>query len=301
MMMSANILLIITIKENDNMKEAKKLLSLVLSLIFIMAMAAPAFAAPQYSPYVDRNAVIGSDFSVTWDKVEPTDKYDMCIYTLNSGIPTYVNFNAVDIVDSGSQYRIDGKFLKDAVKEKATKDNLSGKVKFALRINEVDSGNNEKIDYSYFVADLSAMTIIENSYTEIKEVNIIFDLTSDTDRVTTNTPHVKISSVVNYDDGKPLSSISKPGNYKIQIAITADEGYAFDSAVTIKTTGQSVDITNISTWEAIANIQANIKLEEDEIIESKPSFMQRMLDAIRNFFNSISLFFSRIFGIGGPV
>ncbi len=282
------------------MKEAKKLLSLVLSLIFVMAMAVPAFAAPQYNPYVDRNAVIGSDFSVTWDKVEPTDKYDMCIYTLNSGTPTYVNFNAVDIVDSGSQYRIDGKFLKDAVKERATKDNLSGKVKFALRINEVDSGNNEKIDYSYFVADLSAMTIIENSYTEIKEVNIIFNLTSETNKITTNTPHVKIESVTDYNDGKPLSTINKAGYHYLNISLKADEGYALDSAITVKTSGKDVNIQTINMWETLGTIIVEVYLEKNEV-GSAPSFMQRILDAIRNFFNSISLFFSRIFGIGGPV
>lgn len=281
----------------------KRFISLFLCLAFVLAlMPMEAFALkPEYNPYIDRRAIIASDFSVTWDQVEAPEKYDMCLYPLNSGSPTFLNFKASDMYSTGLQYHIGGKFLKDAVTERAAKDGLTGVTTFALRINEVNATKGQLIDYSYFKVDLSTMKIIEHSFTEIKEIHLIFDLKTEDHPITTDTPHVSIAHVTDYESGMPFTALYKAGKHTLNIQILADEGYVLDSAMDVTIDGKSVKLTSTNMWAGNGYVYVEVELEKDEIHGKAPSLWEKFVSALRNFFFRIRIFFGRIFGFGMPI
>lgn len=284
------------------MKKANRILSCVLAFILAFSLVVPAFAyTPEDNPYIDRNTVIGSDFSITWDAAEPRGNYDMCIYPINSGSPTYVKFNDTDVSTMGGQHYISGKFLKDAIKERAEKDNLTGVNTFSLRINEENSAHEEGIDYSFFKVDLSTMKIVGNKFTKIKNVNLVIDFKSDDRPITTDTPNVKIDTVLDDDTGNSVYSIYTDGTHKIRVQLKADEGFSFDGAMTVTAQGKTITVTETSVWGDYGHIVFETDIEKDEVPGQAPSFFARVFAAIRDFFIRVAYFFRSLFHISMPV
>ncbi|MCQ2477461.1 MAG: hypothetical protein MJ125_06495 [Clostridia bacterium] len=269
----------------------KKIISVLLAVITVAGFAISAAA---YS-YIDRDAVVGEDFSVSWNQMSDYE-YDMCIYAPGSGSPTYVNFNQSDIVRTGNVNTIPGSFLKAAVQERAAKDGLSGVVTFELRINE-DTGDDEDISYSLFTVDLNQMKVTNGKFNQIDTVELTLDFSDRENPVKCSTPHVAVGDIIDGYEGIPFSETTKTGDHTLDIYLTADEGYYIFAGFTVTVNGKEATVERTDAWHDEAIVVVTVNLTEDEV--NSISFFTRIINAIKSFFRSIADFFRNIFAPAG--
>ncbi len=265
----------------------KKIISVLLAVITVAGFMISAAA---YS-YIDLDAVVGEDFSVSWKQVSDY-KYSMYIYAPDSGSPTYVNFSQSDIVRTGNVNKIDGSFLKTAVQERTANDGLSGVVTFELRINGL-TGDDEDISYSLFTVDLNQMKVTNGKFNQIDTVDFTLDFTDRENPVKCNTSHVTVDNIFDETESVPVSQVTKTGDHTLDIYLTADEGFYIFAGFTVTVNGKEATVERTSTWHNEAVVAVKVNLTGDEV--NPVSFFTRIINAIKAFFASVANFFRSIF------